>query len=181
MITLEDSAKVCKDIFLRGVEVPQLPQVPQVPSPQKFLTRQGEPIAAPPAATRNGRGHWNGTNGTHGTAGMNGMNGRNGTNGTNGANGANGAKAKAASAPRSEQKRSWLRICQQVWQVPGARSVNIAQMTEAGAMVGQIMSALSKEVGARAQHVGCLIPMEGYHPAIVILRSHDIPLTGTTG
>ena len=26
VITLEDSAKVCKDIFLRGVEVPQTPQ-----------------------------------------------------------------------------------------------------------------------------------------------------------
>jgi len=133
MITLEDSAKVCKDIFLRGVEVPQTPV-------QKFLTRNGEAIAPP---MRNGPGYWNGSNGTNGT-----------TNGTN------GAKAKAVSAPRSEQKRSWLRICQQVWLVPGAQSVNIAQMTEAGTMVGQIMTALSKEVGAqRCQLVDCLIPI----------------------
>ena len=133
MITLEDSAKVCKDIFLRGVEVPQTPV-------QKFLTRNGEAIAPP---MRNGPGYWNGSNGTNGT-----------TNGTN------GAKAKAVSAPRSEQKRSWLRICQQVWRVPGAQSVNIAQMTEAGTMVGQIMTALSKEVGAqRCQLVDCLIPI----------------------
>ena len=57
MITLEDSAKVCKDIFLRGVEVPQTPV-------QKFLTRNGEAIAPP---MRNGPGYWNGSNGTNGT------------------------------------------------------------------------------------------------------------------
>ena len=53
---------------------------------------------------------------------------------------------------------------------PGAQSVNIAQMTEAGTMVGQIMTALSKEVGAqRCQLVDCLIPnyyMAGYNPSI---------------
>eukprot|EP00435_Cladocopium_sp_Y103_P002672 s2313_g1.t1 len=143
MITLEDSAKVCKDIFLRGVEVPSHHFSPV----QKFLTRNGEAIPAPVAsvtipAMRNGHGHGhgNGTNGANGTTGMIGMNGLNGTNGP-------GAKAKAASTPvRSEQKRSWLRICQQVWRVPGTQSVNIAQMTEAGNMVSHIISALLKEV-----------------------------------
>ena len=130
MITLEDSAKVCKEIFLRGVTPP-----PQTSPVQKFLTRNGEAMPA----MQNEPSHWNGTNG---------MNGTNGSHGP-GMNGTNGAKAKAASAPRSEQKRSWLRICQQVWRVPGAQTMNIAQMTEAGNMVSQIITALSNEVGAQ--------------------------------
>ena len=112
LLTLEDSAKVCREIFLRGIDIPVATPV------QKFLQRHGE---APPAPSTL----------------------RNGSNGNNGSNGSNGtAKAKAA---LPAQKRSWLRICQQVWKVPGSQTGSIAQMTEAGVIVSQIMGALSKE------------------------------------
>ncbi|CAK9066850.1 unnamed protein product [Durusdinium trenchii] len=92
MITLEDHAKVCRDILLRGITRPDRPESPVKmsslsPTPvQKFLQRTGElpsgagvqfpPRMAEPKAK---------------------------------------AAAKVAAKAAPEQKRSWLRIAQQVW------------------------------------------------------------------
>ncbi|CAJ1332516.1 unnamed protein product, partial [Effrenium voratum] len=133
MVTLDDDARVSKDMLLRGVAVPKSAKVPEaamVATPvQKFLDRSdaNHLRALPVQSPSRESGYTRAQPLAKGPATK--------------------AAAKAQPIQPKEQRRSWLRIAQNVWPripVPSMPKGG-SYLVDAGKALAQVMGALSEE------------------------------------